>query len=125
MNQASYILCLTRREGVGYHSSFDILCSALQGDQAFGVLELKTRLFEIWLRLDLAIYIDIVNDVKFAWKVQRDVAERGWTEDQARSFLLKEPVGTDEKVDRSPLFGDLQTLIEAPLETIIGLLSAP
>ena len=22
------------------------------------------------------------NDVKFAWKVQRDVAERGWTEDQ-------------------------------------------
>eukprot|EP00403_Amphidinium_massartii_P039040 CAMPEP_0178433238 /NCGR_PEP_ID=MMETSP0689_2-20121128/32802_1 /TAXON_ID=160604 /ORGANISM="Amphidinium massartii, Strain CS-259" /LENGTH=114 /DNA_ID=CAMNT_0020055259 /DNA_START=177 /DNA_END=517 /DNA_ORIENTATION=+ len=26
--------------------------------------------------LDLSIYIDIVNDVKFAWKVQRDVAER-------------------------------------------------
>ena len=26
---------------------------------------------------------DIVNDVKFAWKVQRDVAERGWTEEQA------------------------------------------
>lgn len=23
------------------------------------------------------------NDVKFAWKVQRDVAERGWTEEQA------------------------------------------
>ena len=24
------------------------------------------------------------NDVKFAWKVQRDVAERGWTEEQVR-----------------------------------------
>merc|ERR550514_72858 len=30
--------------------------------------------------LDLKIYIDIVDDVKFAWKVQRDVSERGWTE---------------------------------------------
>eukprot|EP00913_Durusdinium_trenchii_P032788 g30693.t1 len=40
-------------------------------------------------QLDLAIYIDIVNDVKFAWKVQRDVAERGWTEDQVREDILK------------------------------------
>ena len=39
-------------------------------------------------QLDLAIYIDIVNDVKFAWKVQRDVAERGWTEEQARVQIL-------------------------------------
>merc|ERR1712224_1075696 len=30
-------------------------------------------------QLDLGLYIDIVNEVKFAWKVQRDVAERGWT----------------------------------------------
>merc|ERR1719331_3694247 len=39
--------------------------------------------------LDLGIYIDIVNDVKFAWKVQRDVAERGWTEDQVRQDIEK------------------------------------
>merc|ERR1711920_227587 len=39
--------------------------------------------------LDLAIYIDIVNDVKFAWKIQRDVAERGWTEDQVREDIEK------------------------------------
>ena len=25
------------------------------------------------------------NDVKFAWKVQRDVAERGWTRSRCRS----------------------------------------
>ena len=31
------------------------------------------------------------NDVKFAWKVQRDVAERGWTEEQVRfDQLLRE-----------------------------------
>merc|ERR1712117_30622 len=35
------------------------------------------------------IYIDIVNDVKFAWKVQRDVAERGWTEEQVREDIDK------------------------------------
>merc|ERR1712007_333566 len=40
-------------------------------------------------QLDLGIYIDIVNDVKFAWKVQRDVAERGWTEDQVRADIEK------------------------------------
>merc|ERR1712117_924627 len=35
------------------------------------------------------IYIDIVNDVKFAWKVQRDVAERGWTEEQVKADIEK------------------------------------
>merc|ERR1719161_2912450 len=39
--------------------------------------------------LDLAIYIDIVNDVKFAWKIQRDVAERGWTEEQVKADIEK------------------------------------
>merc|ERR1711920_1089140 len=39
--------------------------------------------------LDLAIYIDIVDDVKFAWKIQRDVAERGWTEEQVKEDIEK------------------------------------
>merc|ERR1712224_731922 len=39
--------------------------------------------------LDMSIYIDIVNDVKFAWKVQRDVAERGWTEEQVNEDIQK------------------------------------
>merc|ERR1712048_1277246 len=30
-----------------------------------------------------------VNDVKFAWKVQRDVAERGWTEEQVKEDIEK------------------------------------
>merc|ERR1711907_705193 len=40
-------------------------------------------------QLDLGIYIDIVNEVKFAWKVQRDVAERGWTEEQVKEDIQK------------------------------------
>merc|ERR1712066_462828 len=39
--------------------------------------------------LDLGIYIDIVDEVKFAWKVQRDVAERGWTEEQVKADIEK------------------------------------
>merc|ERR1712083_397229 len=39
--------------------------------------------------LDLKVYIDIVNEVKFAWKVQRDVAERGWTEEQVNADIQK------------------------------------
>jgi len=39
--------------------------------------------------LDMGIYIDIVNEVKFAWKVQRDVAERGWTEEQVKEDINK------------------------------------
>merc|ERR1719326_2286532 len=39
--------------------------------------------------LDLKVYIDIVNDVKFAWKVQRDVSERGWTEEQVKADIEK------------------------------------
>merc|ERR1711879_113849 len=38
-------------------------------------------------QLDLGIYI--VNEVKFAWKVQRDVAERGWTEEQVKEDIEK------------------------------------
>merc|ERR1711988_1231636 len=40
-------------------------------------------------QLDLGIYIDIVNDVKFAWKVQHDAAERGWTEEQVKADIDK------------------------------------
>merc|ERR1719188_2389914 len=40
-------------------------------------------------QLDLGIYIDIVDEVKFAWKVQRDVAERGWTEEQVQEDIQK------------------------------------
>lgn len=29
--------------------------------------------------LDFTIYLDISDDIKFAWKIQRDMAERGWT----------------------------------------------
>merc|ERR1712060_854162 len=50
-------------------------------------------------QLDLGIYIDIVNDVKFAWKIQRDVAERGWTEEQVKEDIDKRLPDFAEYVD--------------------------
>jgi len=50
-------------------------------------------------QLDLGIYIDIVNEVKFAWKVQRDVAERGWTEEQVREDIEKRLPDFSQYVD--------------------------
>merc|ERR1711972_391692 len=59
--------------------------------------------------LDLAIYIDIVNDVKFAWKVQRDVAERGWTEEQVKEDIEKRLPDFSKFVD--PQKGDADVIM--------------
>merc|ERR1711948_109965 len=49
--------------------------------------------------LDMALYIDIVNDVKFAWKIERDVKERGWTEEQVKADIEKRLPDFAEYVD--------------------------
>merc|ERR1711972_1231370 len=59
--------------------------------------------------LDLAIYIDIVNEVKFAWKVQRDVAERGWTEEQVKEDIEKRLPDFSKFVD--PQKGDADVIM--------------
>merc|ERR1712232_1099380 len=60
-------------------------------------------------QLDLGIYIDIVNDVKFAWKVQRDVAERGWTEEQVKEDIEKRLPDFSKFVD--PQKGDADVIL--------------
>ncbi len=37
--------------------------------------------------LDFSIYLDISDDIKFAWKIQRDMAERGWTLEQVKESI--------------------------------------
>lgn len=37
--------------------------------------------------LDFTIYLDISDDIKFAWKIQRDMAERGWTLKQVQDSI--------------------------------------
>merc|ERR1711871_43064 len=37
--------------------------------------------------IDFSVYLDISDDVKFAWKIQRDMAERGWTLEQVKESI--------------------------------------
>jgi len=37
--------------------------------------------------LDLTVYLDITDDVKFAWKAQRDIAERGATMEEVQKAI--------------------------------------
>merc|ERR1719261_1516917 len=37
--------------------------------------------------LDFKIYLDISDEVKFAWKIQRDMKERGWTLDEVKKSI--------------------------------------
>ena len=37
--------------------------------------------------LDLSVYLDITDDVKFAWKAQRDIAERGATMEEVQAAI--------------------------------------
>lgn len=39
--------------------------------------------------LDFTIYLDISDAIKFAWKIQRDMAERGWTREQVEADIEK------------------------------------
>lgn len=39
--------------------------------------------------LDFTIYLDISDEIKFAWKIQRDMAERGWTREQVEADIEK------------------------------------
>lgn len=39
--------------------------------------------------LDFTIYLDISDDIKFAWKIQRDMAERGWSLEQVKADIEK------------------------------------
>lgn len=37
--------------------------------------------------IDLSVYLDITDDVKFAWKAQRDIAERGATMEEVQAAI--------------------------------------
>ena len=37
--------------------------------------------------LDFTIYLDISDEIKYAWKIQRDMTERGWTREQVQTSI--------------------------------------
>ncbi len=49
--------------------------------------------------LDFKIYLDISDDVKFAWKVQRDMKERGHSEESIRQSIESRKPDFDAYID--------------------------
>lgn len=48
--------------------------------------------------LDFSIYLDISDRVKFAWKIQRDMAERGWALEDIKKDIEKRKPDFDKYV---------------------------
>lgn len=48
--------------------------------------------------LDFSIYLDISDRVKFAWKIQRDMAERGWKLEDVKADIEKRKPDFDKYV---------------------------
>merc|ERR1712146_739627 len=66
--------------------------------------------------INFSIYLDISDDIKFAWKIQRDMAERGWTLEQVKeSIEARKP---DFSAYVEPQLGEADVVISVlPSET--------
>ncbi|WVZ86956.1 hypothetical protein U9M48_033667 [Paspalum notatum var. saurae] len=56
--------------------------------------------------LDFSIYLDISNEVKFAWKVQRDMAERGQSLESIKANIEARKPDFDAYVDPQKQYAD-------------------
>jgi phosphoribulokinase len=66
--------------------------------------------------IDFSIYLDISDDIKFAWKIQRDMAERGWTLEQVKESIEQRKPDFSAYVE--PQLGEADVVISVvPSET--------
>ncbi|XP_052209762.1 phosphoribulokinase, chloroplastic-like isoform X2 [Diospyros lotus] len=56
--------------------------------------------------LDFSIYLDISNEVKFAWKIQRDVAERGHSLESIKASIEARRTDFDTYIDPQKQYAD-------------------
>jgi len=57
--------------------------------------------------LDFKIYLDISDDVKFAWKIQRDMAERGHSLESIKQSIEARKPDFDAYIDPQKKFADI------------------
>jgi phosphoribulokinase len=57
--------------------------------------------------LDFSIYLDISDDVKFAWKIQRDMAERGHSLESIKASIAARKPDFDAFIDPQKQFADV------------------
>ncbi|CAK9236772.1 unnamed protein product [Sphagnum troendelagicum] len=56
--------------------------------------------------LDFSIYLDISDDVKFAWKIQRDMAERGHSLESIKASITARKPDFDAYIDPQKQYAD-------------------
>ncbi|WOK94958.1 hypothetical protein Cni_G03663 [Canna indica] len=57
--------------------------------------------------LDFSIYLDISNEVKFAWKIQRDMAERGESLESIQASIQARKSDFDAYIDPQKQYADV------------------
>jgi phosphoribulokinase len=57
--------------------------------------------------LDFSIYLDISDDVKFAWKIQRDMAERGHSLESIKASIAARKPDFDAFIDPQKQYADV------------------
>lgn len=67
--------------------------------------------------LDFSIYLDISNEVKFAWKIQRDMAERGHSLESIKASIEARKPDFDAFIDPQKQYAD--AVIEVLPTTLI------
>nr|BAL03267.1 chloroplast phosphoribulokinase [Chara braunii] len=57
--------------------------------------------------LDFSVYLDISDDVKFAWKIQRDMAERGHSLESIKASIAARKPDFDAYIDTQKQYADV------------------
>ncbi|KAH0926612.1 hypothetical protein HID58_018868 [Brassica napus] len=74
----------------------------------FSLQDSRHRRFDERVRdlLDFSIYLDISNEVKFAWKIQRDMAERGHSLESIKASIEARKPDFDAFIDPQKQYAD-------------------
>ena len=70
--------------------------------------------------MDVRIYLDISDEVKFAWKIQRDMEERGHSLESIKSSIAARKPDFDAYIDPQKKFADIiiQACLNIPSQLI-------
>lgn len=64
--------------------------------------------------LDFKIYLDISDDIKFAWKIQRDMAERGHSLASIKASIEARKPDFDAYIDPQKAHADIVIQVSIP-----------
>lgn len=64
--------------------------------------------------MDVKIYLDISDEVKFAWKIQRDMKERGHSLESIKASIAARKTDFDAYIDPQKKYADVIIQVSIP-----------